>query len=104
MIGMREEPRPGKTLFFPRVSGQLLSLLYQDPCPTIRPITFDSPRAPARRAREILWGELLFPALIGARVVALSSTPSVYTGKGTGGQSHLQITWALTLAVWDAFS
>lgn len=26
---------------FPYISGQLLSLLYQDVCPTIRPITFD---------------------------------------------------------------
>lgn len=43
MIGVWERTSgPNKTLFFSHISGQLLSLLHQGVCPTIRLITVDS--------------------------------------------------------------
>lgn len=46
---------PNKHCSFPCISCQLLSLLYQDVCPTIRPITFDILFELQSRQEESTW-------------------------------------------------
>lgn len=91
---------------FPYISGQLLSLLYQDVCPTIRPITFAFLSELQSRGEKSS-GENCYSQLRqanegnGLGEGHLTTTVCVHVDKGNGGQKPLLDNMApRQLAVW----